>query len=84
MNIKREDSLLFFKPSENKDKTSTNIAFYCSFIYWSGFLLINSILDFFNKGIKINSLLLLITGLIVFFVSEFISKYIKKNKSNKK
>jgi len=71
---------LFFKSNQNVDKTSINIAFYCSFIYWSGFLLINSVLDLFNKSIKIDSFLLLITGLIVFFVSEFISRYVGKNK----
>ncbi|EQB34796.1 hypothetical protein M948_20665 [Virgibacillus sp. CM-4] len=68
---------MFFKSSKNADKTSINIAFYCSFIYWSGFLLINSILDLFNKSIEINSFLLLITGLIVFFASEFISKQVR-------
>jgi len=72
--------LLFFKSNKNIDKTNVNIAFYCTFIYWSSFLLINSILAFFNKDIKINSLLLLITGLIVFFTSEFIAKLIRKNK----
>ncbi|TWK44588.1 hypothetical protein CHCC20331_3239 [Bacillus paralicheniformis] len=75
---------MFFKSNENIDKTSVNIAFYCSFIYWSGFLLINSILDLFNKSIKINSFLLLITGLIVFFVSEFVAKCIRKTKKSKK
>ncbi|PIK31465.1 hypothetical protein CS954_07840 [Bacillus siamensis] len=74
---------MFFKTSRNTDEKSINIAFYSSFIYWSGFLLINSILDFFNKGLKINSLLLLISGLIVFFVSEFISKCIRKIKNKK-
>jgi len=75
---------LFFKTNKNIDKTSVNVAFYCTFIYWSGFLFINSILDFFNNSIKINSFLLLITGLIVFFASEFIAKCIKKIKENKK
>ncbi|AOU02342.1 hypothetical protein A2I97_15370 [Bacillus velezensis] len=74
---------MFFKTSRNTDEKSTNIAFYSLFIYWSGFLLINSILDFFNKSLKINSLLLLISGLIVFFVSEFISKCIRKIKNKK-
>ncbi|MCY9375943.1 hypothetical protein [Bacillus spizizenii] len=74
---------MFFKSDENADKTSVNIAFYCSFIYWSGFLLINSILDLFNKSIKINSFLLLITGLIVFYVSEFVAKSIRKIKNKK-
>ncbi|GAB3053508.1 hypothetical protein GCM10027286_16250 [Virgibacillus ainsalahensis] len=72
---------MFFKPSKNPDKTSVNIALFCSFIYWSGFLLINSFLEIFNKDIKIDSFLLLITGLIVFFTSEFIAKYIRKNKN---
>ncbi|GIN39413.1 hypothetical protein [Heyndrickxia oleronia] len=73
---------MFFKLNERADKVSVNIAFYCTFIYWACFLLINSILDLFNKGIEINSFLLLITGLVVFFVSELLSKYIrKKNKT---
>ena len=71
---------MFFKTDKNIDKTSVNIAFYCSFIYWSGFLLINSILGIFKKNVEINSFLLLITGLIVFFASEFISKQIIKKK----
>lgn len=74
---------MIFKSNKHIDKTSVNIAFYSTFIYWSGFLLINSILEFFSKDIKINSLLLLITGLMVFFVSEFVSKYIRKINNKK-
>jgi hypothetical protein len=71
---------LLFKKNNNPDKTRINIAFYCTFIYWAGFLLVNSALDVFNKGIKINSLILLLTGLIVFFASELIAKYIRQKK----
>lgn len=71
---------MLFKKNQNPDKTSINVAFYCTFIYWAGFLLVNSILDVFNKGVKINSLILLLTGLIVFFASELIAKYTRRKK----
>ncbi|CDO05225.1 hypothetical protein BN988_03815 [Oceanobacillus picturae] len=72
---------MFFKPNKNADKKSINIALFCTFIYWAGFLLINSILEFFGKNISVNSFLLLITGLIIFFVSEYLSKLIKYKKT---
>ncbi|KON66791.1 hypothetical protein AKG34_22555 [Peribacillus butanolivorans] len=69
---------MFFKSSKNPDKNSVNIAFYCTFIYWSVSLLINSFLQILHKDIPINSLFFLLTGLVVFFVSEAVAKYIKK------
>ena len=71
---------MFFKKTKEIDKTSVNIAFYCTFIYWAGFLLLNSILDSFNKGVEIQSIYLLLTGLIVFFVSELIARIIRKKR----
>lgn len=75
---------MFFKTNKNIDNKSVNIAFYCTFIYWSGFLLTTSTLEIFNKDIKINPLLLLLTGLIVFFVSYFMSKCIIKRSDKEK
>ena len=69
---------MFFKPDKNADKSDINIAFYCTFIYWGGFLLINSILDVFNKSMDIPSIYLLLTGLVVFFASELIAKMMRK------
>jgi len=71
---------LFSKKTKEIDKTSVNIAFYCTFIYSAGFLLLNSILDSFNKGLEMQSIYLLLTGLIVFFVSELIAKIIRKKR----
>ena len=69
---------MFFKNNKNHNKESTNIAYYCTFIFWSGFLLLNSVLMLFNKEIEINSLYLLLSGLLVFFTSEAIFRYRKK------
>ena len=69
---------MFFKKAEDMDMASVNIAFYSVFIYWAGFLLLNSILELFEKGIEVNSLILLISGLIVFYVSEFAAIWIRK------
>ena len=69
---------MFFKPNKTADKTAINIAFYYTFIYWGGFLLINSILDVFNKSMDIPSIYLLLTGLVVFFASELIAKMMRK------
>ncbi|GIN86914.1 hypothetical protein J6TS2_33000 [Heyndrickxia sporothermodurans] len=71
---------MFFKSDKNYDKESVNIAFYSTFIFWAGFLLINSFLKLLNKEIQINSIYLLLSGILVFFISEQISKYIKRIK----
>jgi len=60
-----------------------NIAFCCTFIFWAGFLLINSILDFFNRRVEIKDIYLLFAGLIVFFVSEFVAKQFRKKTTEK-
>ncbi|RCW73203.1 hypothetical protein [Saliterribacillus persicus] len=71
---------MFFKANPKADKTSVNIAFYSTFIFWSGFLLLNSILDPFNKSIPIDSLTLLLSGLAVFFLSEIVARFFRKRK----
>ena len=71
-------AVLFFKKDEDIDMTSVNIAFYSVFIYWAGFLLLNSILELYDKGFEVNSLILLLTGLAVFYVSEFAAIWIRK------
>ncbi|MGP4041658.1 hypothetical protein ACTWP4_17385 [Gracilibacillus sp. D59] len=67
---------MFFKPSESKDTRSVNIAYFCTFVYWSGFLLLNSFLELFGNAIDIKSIVLLLSGLAVFFASELFAKYL--------
>ena len=71
---------MFFKASKNVDKESVNIAFFCTFLIWGVSLLINVFLEVFNKDIPINSLLFLLSGMLVFFVSEAVAKYVRKKK----
>ncbi len=71
---------MFFKSKKDHDMISTNIAFYCIFVFWAGFLLINSFLTLVNKDIQINSLYLLLSGLLVFFTTERIAFYIRRKK----
>ncbi len=75
---------MFFKPSKSKDNTSVNIAYYCTFVYWSVFLLVDSlILDLFDKAIDIKSINLLLSGLAVFFTSELVAKFVLEKKHKK-
>lgn len=80
----KEGLVLFFKTSKNHDKESVNIAYYCTFTYWAVFLLILSILEGTNNDVSIHSFFLLWTGLLIFFVSESIAKYIRKKGYNLK
>ncbi|SFM07021.1 hypothetical protein SAMN04487943_107109 [Gracilibacillus orientalis] len=75
---------MFFKPSKSKDNRSVNIAYYCIFVYWSVFLLLDSLLDdLFDKAIDMKSIDLLLSGLAVFFASELIAKFVLEKKHKK-
>ncbi|KYG26066.1 hypothetical protein [Alkalihalobacillus trypoxylicola] len=71
---------LFFKNSNKVNKSSVNIAFQSTFIFWAITLLINGLFEIIQKKPLINSsLTILLVGLAIFFISEQIVNYrIKK------
>lgn len=73
---------MFFKEDKNFDRVSINIASYSAFIYWGIFLLINGFYETYGKGPLVNSLFLLNSGLVIFFTSEILAKFIRKRRTN--
>jgi len=73
---------MFFKEDRNFDRVSINIASYSAFIYWGIFLLINGFFETYGKGPLVSSLFLLNSGLVIFFTSEILAKWIRKRRTN--
>lgn len=70
---------MFFKKDNNANEKYADIACWCTFVFWSGSLLINSIYEiFFDRLLISHSLTLLLSGLIVFFVTAILLKILKK------
>ncbi|SDZ26637.1 hypothetical protein SAMN05421736_108176 [Evansella caseinilytica] len=66
---------MFFKDSETKDTKASNNACWITFIFWGVILFVNSIFEnVYNKALISNSLVILLLGLTVFFLSNFIFK----------
>ncbi|GIN15529.1 hypothetical protein J32TS2_08850 [Shouchella clausii] len=69
---------MFFR-SSNTDKNVNN-AYWITFLFWGGVLLINSITElFYSKRLVSSSFITLIMGLLLFFIVVFISN-VKKQK----
>lgn len=65
---------LFFEKS-TEEGNSKDIGFFVTFVFWGIILFINAINElFFEQTFIASSFAILILGLIVFFVSEFIAK----------
>lgn len=65
---------MFFKTSDHKIKYANN-AYWCTFVFWGGVLLINSFSQhFYDKRLLANDFLILIIGLNLFFIVHFLSK----------
>ncbi|MBN6889869.1 hypothetical protein ACUXCC_005328 [Cytobacillus horneckiae] len=58
-----------FKTGGNKE--AANIAYFVTFIYWGFILIIGAVFEIFDKE-YLSNLFILITGLIVFFLTDFI------------
>ncbi|RVT61629.1 hypothetical protein CEQ21_14815 [Niallia circulans] len=70
---------MFFKEDKNFDRPSFNIACYTTFIYWALLLFINVILEG-NEKSTISSLFILLSGVMLLFISEKVTKLIRKRK----
>lgn len=69
---------LFFERS-SEEGNGKDIGFFITFVFWGIILFVNAINELFFKQTFISSsFAILILGLIVFFVSEFIAEKIKK------
>jgi energy-coupling factor transporter transmembrane protein EcfT len=62
--------MIFKKGTDTK---AVNNAYFATFIFWGFALLINSIFEIYHKEF-ISSLYILIAGLIIFFLTEYITK----------
>ncbi|GAA0311074.1 hypothetical protein GGQ92_002784 [Gracilibacillus halotolerans] len=72
---------MFFKEDKNHDKESIHTALFTVFFFWGIALLSLSTLELFNIQLNISYLTLLLAGLLVFFSSELIARYLRKSKS---
>ncbi|MFJ7939629.1 hypothetical protein ACIQYG_14115 [Peribacillus sp. NPDC096622] len=70
---------MFFKKSANSK--AVNNAYFATFVFWGVVLFINSICETYNREFISNSRIILVMGLAIFFITEFIS--IKKSQANK-
>lgn len=69
---------LFFEKSSTEGN-SIDIGFFVTFIFWGIILFINAINElFFEQTFIVSSFMILMLGLMVFFVSELIARKIRK------
>ncbi|PLT32824.1 hypothetical protein CUU64_16930 [Bacillus sp. V5-8f] len=74
---------MFFKKDENIDRKSVDIACWITFLFWGIILLINGVFETYKKECIFSSFSILIMGLAVFFISEYITRRIRKSQTNK-
>ncbi|MGM0777934.1 MAG: hypothetical protein ACQEXE_16365 [Bacillota bacterium] len=75
---------MFFKRNEKIDRGAVNLAYFMTFVFWGTVLFINTFFEwFYNKQFISSSLTILIIGLVVFFLTEFIATRIKKSQADK-
>ncbi|TDQ42834.1 hypothetical protein EV213_101263 [Aureibacillus halotolerans] len=65
---------MLFKAIKSVDQKSTSQAFFISWVTWGVLILINVSYEGFYETPLISSLLLFWSGLIVFFLSDFLLK----------
>ncbi|RFU70276.1 hypothetical protein D0469_06660 [Peribacillus saganii] len=70
---------MFFKYGANSK--SVNTAYFVTFVFWGVVLFINAICETYNREFISNSWVILISGLAIFFITEFITN--KKTQANK-
>jgi len=71
---------MFFKNASPKGKKNVDISCRVAFIFWGLLLLVSSTYEFIYDQPLINSsLIILISGLVVFFATDFILRFIKRN-----
>lgn len=64
---------MFFENDSTKKKSSSNNACWITFCFWGLVLFINSIFELlFDRELISSSFLILVLGLIIFFISDFI------------
>ncbi|WP_419881855.1 hypothetical protein ACN6MY_20690 [Peribacillus sp. B-H-3] len=71
---------MFFKHSSKIDLKAVNIAYAVTFAFWGFTLLLNSVFEWYYKGLALSSLTILAMGLVIFFLTEWMAAKIKKIK----
>lgn len=70
---------MFFKKNINESKKVIDNSCWIVFSFWSFLLLLNSFYEFFyDKRLIESSFVILISGLLIFYISYFIIKKITK------
>lgn len=73
--------MLFKESSKEGRKKDANIAYFVTFVFWGIILFINSIFEtFFNRDFISNSWIILILGLVIFFVTDYLSRMKRESK----
>ncbi|MBM7649935.1 glucose uptake protein GlcU [Bacillus ectoiniformans] len=71
---------MFFKHDDKINKKAVNMAYFITFVFWGIVLLVNSVFEqFFDKQLISSSFTILIMGLSIFFITEFIVSRLKKS-----
>jgi|HigsolmetaAR204D_1030405.scaffolds.fasta_scaffold38608_1 tetrahydromethanopterin S-methyltransferase subunit E len=72
---------MLFKESSKEGKKDANIAYFVTFVFWGIILFINSIFEtFFNRDFISNSWIILISGLIIFFITDYLNRMKRESK----
>lgn len=75
---------MFFKKNDKFEKDSVNIAYFVTFVFWGSVLFINAVSEWiYDRDLIPKSFTILIMGLVVFFLTEWIATRIKKSQANK-
>ncbi|WP_110928875.1 hypothetical protein [Bacillus massiliglaciei] len=74
---------MFFKEDKNHDPIAVHLGYFAAFVFWGAVLFIHTLFDFVEKDFPLSSLFILNSGLALFFVTEFITKKIRKSRTAK-
>ncbi|MFC2948857.1 hypothetical protein [Virgibacillus sediminis] len=73
-------SRMFFKNASQEEKKNADISGRATFIFWGIFLLVNAASELvYDKPVISSSLIILISGLVVFFTTDLILKLKRRN-----
>jgi hypothetical protein len=72
---------MFFKHSSKIDLKAVNIAYAVTFAFWGFTLLLNSVFEWYYKGLALSSFTILAMGLAIFFITDWIATKIRRLKA---
>ncbi|WP_419883942.1 hypothetical protein ACN6MY_10920 [Peribacillus sp. B-H-3] len=72
---------MFFKKKGNYNRKAVANGHFATFVFWGLVLFIKGVCELYDKEFIHNSLTILLVGIAIFFITEFISN--KKSQANK-